>query len=172
MPLPQEPVADPYAGRAAPPPPVITDVPPSRPRTPAEQADFNARVQATIDAKRIESEKAEVEAAAAAQHDARVAEIEAAKDAEDKAAAERQAEAEKQAARAAHPHNQLRSILQGLQAPTALDVNGRLGALQVAVIRLMQVILQHTPPPPEDDNGERIERRDAEGFDEQITPGV
>jgi hypothetical protein len=53
----------------------------------------------------------------------------------------------------AHPHTLLNGILKDLRAPSALDANGRLNTLQHAVSRLVQVIIQHTPPLPEKPNG-------------------
>jgi hypothetical protein len=146
-------------------------------RTAAEQADFNARVAAAAEARRIELEKAEVDAAAAKIHDERVAQLEEDRVADEKSQAERQAAAERHAALMAHPHTQLMGILRDLRAPTALDINGRVGALHVAVSRLAQLVLEHTPPPPDDEvdhgQGNGIERRElAEGTDEQIAAGV
>lgn len=52
-----------------------------------------------------------------------------------------------------HPHTRLKGILKDLQAPTALDINGRVASVHRAVAGLAQIILQHTPegPPHPDD---------------------
>jgi hypothetical protein len=162
MPLAEEARMDPFAmsepGAAAQRPAYdeTQNAEPVRPRrTLAEQADFNARVEAAAHAKRIEAEQAEVDAEAARRHDEREKQLEADKDADEKERAARDAQTAKAAELARHPHTQLRGILDSLRAPTALDINGRLGTLQVAVTRLAQLILQHTPAPPQEDaNGE------------------
>ena len=51
------------------------------------------------------------------------------------------------AAHNAHPHTQLLKIQEDLRAPGLIDVNARIGALQGALSRLIQVVLAHTPPP-------------------------
>ena len=153
------PASQPYPPYPLGDPNVPTPQPAGRPRTPTEQADFNARVQAQVDAKRVEAEKAEVEKVANERHDARVKELEATHEAEVKLAEDRRVEDEKRAKFAAHPHTQLRAILKDLQTPTSLDVNGRVGLLQSVVVRLMQTILQHTPGPdePAPDNAARLQ---------------
>ncbi len=59
---------------------------------------------------------------------------------------------------AAHPHVQLRSLLADLRAPaaTAGDITTKHAHLHAAVVRLTQLVLQHTPAPEEDDGQERI----------------
>jgi hypothetical protein len=152
-------------------------IPAGRPRTVAEQADFDARVEAATTAKRIEMEQAEVEAAAVKRHEERVAQLEEERVANEKSQAELQAEADRRAALMAHPHTQLRGILNDLRAPTALDINGRVGALHQAVARLTQLVLQHTPPPNDEvTDGQRIDsgeqRQSFEGPDQQEPGGV
>lgn len=84
------------------------------------------------------------------------------------------AEAEKRARRAAlafHPHTQLRGILTELASPAARssDITTKYATLHAAVTRLVQQVLQHTPPP--DDSEEKInedierKQRPAEGAD-------
>lgn len=65
----------------------------------------------------------------------------------------------------AHPHTQLTDILKGLQSrPTALDINGRVGALHSAVARLAQLMIGEFKPPVHPDSMEKVneERRQDE----------
>ena len=57
---------------------------------------------------------------------------------------------------AAHPHTQLRGILADLALPAArsADITTKYSMLHAAVVRLVQQVLQHTPPP--DDSEEKI----------------
>jgi hypothetical protein len=170
MSLPQEATYDP-----TPPPPTPGNpgpIPPvGRPRTAAEQADFEARVQALADAKRIEAEQSEVEAAAAARHEERQKEIEQNAENDARVAAERQKEAEAQTALAAHPHTRLTALQTQMRAPN-LDVNARIGMLTSVVSQLVQIIKEHTPAPESNDGQERIEQQPVEGTDGQVGVGL
>lgn len=63
--------------------------------------------------------------------------------------AARQDHAERLQEHMSHPHTQLNGILNDLRTAPALDVAGRIGQLNSAMQRLIQQIIQHTPPPPE-----------------------
>jgi hypothetical protein len=140
-------------------------------RTPAEQADFDARVAAAAKAKRDEAEREEVEAAAAAKHEEDMAAIEAEREAAEKTAVDRQAEADRHAKRAAHPHTRLTG-LQTQMAARNLDVNARIGMLTSVVAQLLVIIKEHTPAPEDDDGEGRIEQQPAEGPDGQVSKPV
>lgn len=55
-----------------------------------------------------------------------------------------------------HPHTQLRGILNDLRAPAAIagDSSTKHAHLHAAVVRLTQVVLEHTPAPEEETHGE------------------
>lgn len=67
-----------------------------------------------------------------------------------------QREADRRAAHMAHPHTHLRGIIADLRAPGAIsgDSATKHAHLYAAVVRLAQVILSHTPEPPEEPHGE------------------
>jgi hypothetical protein len=115
-------------------------------RTPAEQADFDARVAAEVTRKRVEAEKGEVDAAAAEQHDAqtkRTADIQAS---DLDARKHRDEERARQAEFDAHPHTQIMGVVRSLQTP-AIDLQARIGQLHHAVSRLAHVMLSGVEPP-------------------------
>lgn len=78
---------------------------------------------------------------------------------------------------AAHPHTQLRGLISDLNSPAAkaADITTKHAMLHSAVVRLIQQILQHTPPPG--DSVEKInedferQQQHAQGA-EQEKPGA
>ncbi len=62
-----------------------------------------------------------------------------------------QAEQQRIAEFNAHPHTQVTALLKELSAPRH-DIHDRLGAVHNGLIRLAQLVLQHTPV-PENPNG-------------------